>query len=879
MTQIFAAVFLRSVKVGNVRSIFILLLNFISAYVFAQRQTQNWYFGRNAGLSFATPPPAALTNGALNTFEGCATFSDDQGNLLFYTDGINVYNKNHQRMPNGVGLLGNPSSAQSGIIVPNGSSTTKYYIFTVDAEGGGNGLRYSEVDLSLDGGLGDVMAGTKNTPLFSPAEEKIAAVRHPTITGAFWVIAHGFNNNRFYSYLVNGNVIGSPVISNIGATASGGWGYLAISPNGSRLACAYRNQGFELYDFNSNSGVVSNPLLLNNQTGCYGVSFSPNNSILYGCNIESGAILQWNLNAGSTVDIVNSVYQVGIGQGGGYRGGAIQLGLDNKLYIPHYEQPYLSVINSPNMIGAGCNLQHSAINLQGRNASLGLPPFIQSYLCTPPTIAPVANQTVNAGSQTAAVNFQPSSTNAGYQWMSVNNVSSSSASGVGQNGITFNVTQSGGGMGPHNGMYAASRFPPQYNVPQTAVTIMNTAAGVFTATFSQPVTNPLVAFASVGRPGLPVPVVVSRPFTPIWTDAATPGWSTTYDLPNNKFTGEEGFNIIRLDGTFTTVSFNYTVAESYCTVAFGFEDQNVSYSWTNDMPSIGLASSGTGNILPFTAINNTSSPIVATITATPVSGSCVGVPTVFTITVNPTITTGTISGNQTICVAASTQFTTTGTSGGTWSSSNSAVAVVNSTGIVTGMAAGTASIAYTIGGSSATRSIVVSPLPAIHAGPDLAIGSGGSVQMQASIANPVAFSYSWLPPTYLSNAQILQPVASPPVSTSYVITATDVQTNCKATDTMLITVYKGLYIPTAFTPNRDGKNDVWRVFGLAMYPNSILYVFDRAGQLMFSSDQRNPRFWDGTYKGQLLPNGVYVYMIDLKDGSGQVPKGTVSIIY
>ena len=147
----------------------------------------------------------------------------------------------------------------------------------------------------------------------------------------------------------------------------------------------------------------------------------------------------------------------------------------------------------------------------------------------------------------------------------------------------------GGGMASNPGMYLGSRFPAAYNVPQTTTTIRNTAAGIFTATFSQPVTNPLVAFASVGRPDLPVPVIVSRPFTPIWTDSATPGWTTTYDLPNNTFTGSEGFNIIRIDGTFTSVSFNYTVAENYCTVAFGFEDQNVTYSWTNNQPSIGLA--------------------------------------------------------------------------------------------------------------------------------------------------------------------------------------------------------------------------------------------------------------------------------------------------
>jgi len=215
----------------------------------------------------------------------------------------------------------------------------------------------------------------------------------------------------------------------------------------------------------------------------------------------------------------------------------------------------------------------------------------KSQGCTTPTIATVSNQTITAGSQSSAVNFTQSATNSGYQWMTMNSVSSSSASGTGQNGITVSISQSGGGMASHSGMYSSNLFPSTYNIPTSpAVTIKNTAAGVFTATFSQPVTNPLVAFASVGNPGLPVPVIVSTAFTPIWTYTGTPGWTTTYDLANNKFTGAEGFNIIRIDGTVTSVSFNYTVSENYATMAFGFEDQNVSFNWTNSAPSIGFSS-------------------------------------------------------------------------------------------------------------------------------------------------------------------------------------------------------------------------------------------------------------------------------------------------
>src|SRR5690606_24228892 len=112
--------------------------------------------------------PIALTDGQLTQIEGCATIADSSGNLLFYTDGIDVYNANHTLMPNGTGLNGNPSSSQSAIIVPKPASENLFYIFTVDAEGGPNGLSYTLIDMNLEGGLGDVVLGNKNIQLHTP---------------------------------------------------------------------------------------------------------------------------------------------------------------------------------------------------------------------------------------------------------------------------------------------------------------------------------------------------------------------------------------------------------------------------------------------------------------------------------------------------------------------------------------------------------------------------------------------------------------------------------------------------------------------------------------------------------------------------------------
>ena len=79
--------------------------------------TSNWYFGTNAGITFNSGTPVALTNGSLTTTEGVATISDNSGNLLFYTNGITVWNRNHLIMTNGNGLLGDFSSTQSAIII------------------------------------------------------------------------------------------------------------------------------------------------------------------------------------------------------------------------------------------------------------------------------------------------------------------------------------------------------------------------------------------------------------------------------------------------------------------------------------------------------------------------------------------------------------------------------------------------------------------------------------------------------------------------------------------------------------------------------------------------------------------------------------------
>ena len=167
----------------------------------AQNEGNIWYFGENAGLDFNSGVPVSLSNGMLNTFEGCATISDNNGDLLFYTDGMTVYNRNHTIMPNGTGLLGNSSSTQSGIIVKRPGSNTIYYIFTVDGVTGLNGgFYYSEIDMALQAGFGDVNIN-KNIQLFPFACEKVTAILHQNGSDFFFFFSPD-NSGAYHSYLL-----------------------------------------------------------------------------------------------------------------------------------------------------------------------------------------------------------------------------------------------------------------------------------------------------------------------------------------------------------------------------------------------------------------------------------------------------------------------------------------------------------------------------------------------------------------------------------------------------------------------------------------------------------------------------------------------------
>ena len=360
------------------------LLIILSFSLKAQEEANIWYFGGNAGIDFNNGSPIPLTDGALFQHEGCATISDSLGNLLFYTNGIDVWNKNHMQMQNGFGLMGGQSATQSSVIVQQPENDHIFYIFTVPEEIVETGLRYSIVNLSKDGGLGSVT--TKNIFLLAPTEEKVTAVKHHNNRDV-WVITHLWNSKAFYAYLITPSGINpTPIISEVGSYHSGGdvHGSMKVSPNGKKLAIINRDlKNVELYDFDNKTGDLSNYLPFNAQfKHGYGIEFSQDASLLYVSDYyKQRTITQFDLNAGTNSEIIESGIEIGVVSN--IHLGALQMGPDGKIYVAKHDDflgdNYLGIINKPEIRGVECSFVEDGLFLGGRVCFWGLPTFVQSY--------------------------------------------------------------------------------------------------------------------------------------------------------------------------------------------------------------------------------------------------------------------------------------------------------------------------------------------------------------------------------------------------------------------------------------------------------------------------------------------------------------------
>jgi|GEM_PF-914604 len=358
------------------KTLFIFLFVLITPLiVIAQSENNVWLFGQGAGLDFSTNPPTAITS-PLVALEGTAVLSDDNGDVLFYTNGETIWDKNNNVMPNGSGILGGASSTQAALIVPLGNYCNKYYVFTTEDHEGAGTMRYTLVDLCLNGGLGDVVTTQKNVLLSTNMAEKLTSVLH-TNGSDIWVVSHKLESNQFLAFKLSPNgEIAAPVASNVGYSYA--WnnmiGPLKASQDGTKLVASTSFNGYscELLNFNKSTGAITFDQDLMNSGisgGVYGLEFSPNNQLLYIATLWSTSRLyQVNLSNNNVVELSNIP--------GNYNYGALQTGNDGRIYLARTNMPFLGVINSPNIVGLGCNYIDNGITLfPGTICNAGFPSF------------------------------------------------------------------------------------------------------------------------------------------------------------------------------------------------------------------------------------------------------------------------------------------------------------------------------------------------------------------------------------------------------------------------------------------------------------------------------------------------------------------------
>ncbi len=378
-----------------------LFLSFIvqTPVVFGQLQNNNWVFGYGARVNFSGPIPVGSSNAAINSNESTASVSDPTtGQLLFYTDGRTVWNANNQVMPNGANLLGGlfNSCTQGALIVPFPEDSRRYYLFTLEELEAltsfpvvDNGLRYSVVDMTLNGGLGDVQVATLNTQLATDLTEKLIVISSSDIQG-FWVIAHKKNANQFLAWKIDACGISTqPVVSTVGSNfasvpigATEAWsGAMDASPDGNRIGMPVDwSDRIEFFDFNKTTGIVSNPLTVNVTDDStpgflrkYGACFSPDGSKFYYTNFNS--VYQLNLSTYTSAAIASSntlIYSPFL-EPNAYPSAQIEQAPNNKLYVAIGNAGRLDEISNPNSLGLGCAYANNAVSLGSATCQLGLP--------------------------------------------------------------------------------------------------------------------------------------------------------------------------------------------------------------------------------------------------------------------------------------------------------------------------------------------------------------------------------------------------------------------------------------------------------------------------------------------------------------------------
>ncbi len=345
-------------------------------FSYSQKEANHWYFGFSAGLDFSSGSLELDSRSQMYVDHGSAVASDEDGNLLFYTNGIAVWNRNHNIMPNGTLPKGSASSGtmQNCVIVPKVGTPDVFYIFTTNTIGHENeGLRYHTVDMSLDNNRGDITV--TSTPIVDSLTVGCALTQHANETD-YWLVLRAITKTsnswreKLLIYLIDENGINltSSFLTNTDPLHITAQNTGKFSPNGKRLYW-----GSNVYGFDHTTGAILGFTALCDQPFSYtDGEFSPSGDIIYVSTAggDHFTLDQFDLRAFDvqasriSVDIETDTIK--------YEKGGLQLAPDGKIYISYLRN--IGVIHFPENLGVACGLEQSSITVPG-SASWHFPVF------------------------------------------------------------------------------------------------------------------------------------------------------------------------------------------------------------------------------------------------------------------------------------------------------------------------------------------------------------------------------------------------------------------------------------------------------------------------------------------------------------------------
>ncbi len=832
------------------------LLLFLASFGPLHAQYDNvWAFGRNAGIDFNTHPARAIVTG-IEAGEGCASVCNDRGELLFYTNGYTVWNREHQPMPRGQNLPSTTggyftSSSQGTLIAALPDNPDRYYIFSLGSFENAyyfGRLYYSVVDMSLDNGLGDVVAGEKGILLDSMLTEHMSGVLGEDC--GLWLLVLSRAKDEAKAFRIDHKGIArQPVISERikgGGALNGGIGCMDVSANRRRIAVAQGN--LVVYDFDPATGVLSRPVMVDNfplgvsPGGYYGVAFSPDNTKLYANDVPF--FYQFDLSLGNVDDIRTSKLKLSDTR---FRNAAIKRGPDGKMYTAT-----MSVIHEPDRAGSACRFEDRGLQLAaGTSSSWGLPNtnallhYEQRHSIRYDTFHCVDEAVLRAG-QTGMED---------YVWDDGSTGTSRKVRSSGTYWVRyydFSV-----GCIRHTDSFRVVLRPNVYHhtstekeglCPQDTVRLQASLNLPLSYTWTDGVAGPQ---RRVHQPGLYILRYSNDTACSHYTD------SFRVQYPAEPY----------------RVSFT---ADSFVCLGAAVTLQNTSSPRFTGF----LWFMGDGTLLEGRqpAYRYTDTGTYRVRLAGRLNAYCADTVDVV-VTVDPRIGGGFTLSADSICQGQSVtaQSLTPGNTvrGRHWQwASETGADVIE--GHIAGHAfadAGQFPVILTTRFRACPdtvyqRKLYVDPVPLVDLGPDtgLCAGSPGIVLSNKTEGEP-GTRYLWNTGDTGRFVLARQPGR-------YSLSVWSAALGCLANG--VIQVHKRCYldIPNAFTPNGDGHNDFFLPRSQAGSGISSLniQVLNRYGQLVFESQSLDGMGWDGRYLGRDQPEGVYPYIIDLTMESGHVER-------